>query len=311
MNNPVASIQQQIKEAGLFVLDGGLGSELEGRGYDIGSSLWSADLIVNNPAALREVHLAYLEAGARCITTASYQASIGGLQKLGYSEAQAKDIILQSVNLARQAIEQFVARHPGLDYQPLVAASIGPYGAALADGSEYRGNYGLSIEALKAFHETRLHWVDQSEADLIAIETIPDLTEASALAELLVDIQTPTWVSFCCADDSHLHDGHLLSDAAALFVDLPAVFGLGINCTPPRHIGGLIAALKTIAEDKLIVVYPNSGADYDARLKSWTGQETAAEFAELAGQWQASGASMIGGCCRIGPQQIAALSAPQ
>ncbi len=311
MNNPVASIQQQIKEAGLFVLDGGLGSELEGRGYDIGSALWSADLIVNNPAALKEVHLAYLEAGARCITTASYQASIGGLQKLGYSQAQAKDIMLQSVSLARQAIEQFLGMHPGLDYQPLVAASIGPYGAALADGSEYRGNYGLSIEALKAFHETRLQWMDQSKADLIAIETIPDLTEATALAELLVDIRTPTWVSFCCADDLHLHDGHLLSDAAALFADLPAVIGLGINCTAPKYIDALIAVLKTMVEDKLIVVYPNSGADYDARLKCWTGQETAEEFAELARQWQASGASMIGGCCRIGPQQIAALSRPQ
>lgn len=311
MNNPVALIQQQIAESGLFVLDGGLGSELERRGNDISSTLWSADLIINNPAALLEVHLAYLQAGARCITTASYQASIAGLQSLGYDEAQAKDIMLQSVSIAQQAINQFVSAHPDLHYRPLIAASIGPYGAALADGSEYRGNYGLSIEALKAFHHKRLQWMDQSSADLIAIETIPDLTEARALAELLVDIETPTWISFCCADGSHLHDGHLLSDAAALFVDLPAVMGVGINCTAPRYIDALITVLKTVVEDKLIVVYPNSGADYDARLKCWTGQETAEEFAELARHWRATGASMIGGCCRIGPQQIAALCAPQ
>ena len=311
MTDPVQHIRRHIADNGLFVLDGGLGSELESRGYDIGSVLWSADLIINNPLALKEVHLAYLEAGAGCITTASYQASIEGLQQRGFNQAQARDILLQSVAIARQAVDEFVDSHPDLDYRPLVAASIGPYGAALADGSEYRGNYGVSADRLKEFHSARLQWMDQSDADLIAIETIPDLMEARVLAELLDQVKTPSWVSFCCADGLHLHDGHLLGEAASMFVDLPVVIGLGINCTAPRYINDLIAVLRNTVKDKFIVVYPNSGADYDARLKSWTGQETATEFAELARQWQASGASMIGGCCRIGPQQIAALCGPQ
>ncbi len=304
----VAEIDKAIQQQGLFVLDGGLGSELEKRGYDVSSALWSADLIINNPDALKEVHMAYLEAGARCITTASYQASIEGLQKLGYDWSESRRIILQSVALARESVETFLQSHPQCGYRPLVVASIGPYGAALADGSEYRGNYGLSADELADFHRQRLQWMDQSGADCLAIETIPDLLEAQVLSELSKDVQTPCWVSFCCADGSHLHDGNRLRDAAVLFNDKPSVFALGINCTTPAFIDDLVAELKAVAGDKRIVVYPNSGADYDARLKCWSGHETAEEFSRLADGWKTGGAEMIGGCCGIGPEQIKALN---
>lgn len=303
-----SSGSEQITRQGLFVLDGGLGSELQRRGYDIDSRLWSADLIVNNPAALKEVHRAYLEAGARCITTASYQASLPGLQDLGYSEQQAREIMLKSVTLARDSIDEFIEQHPDLDYQPLVAASIGPYGAAQADGSEYRGNYGLTAMELSEFHWQRLLWMDESGADCLAVETIPDLLEAQVLAKLLMDLHTPSWVSFCCADGRHLRDGNLLREAAVAFAEVPGVFALGVNCTAPQFINEAIDELSAVEADRLIVVYPNSGADYDARLKRWTGQETADEFCQLARLWYERGARMIGGCCRIGPEQIAALA---
>ncbi len=304
----VSQITRQVTEHGPFVLDGGLGSELERRGYDISSVLWSADLIINNPAALKEVHLAYLEAGARCITSASYQASVDGLQRQGYKLPQVREILWKSVELARESVDEYLSGHPNLSYRPLVAASIGPFGAAQADGSEYRGDYGLGAQELAEFHWQRLLWMDQSRADILAVETIPDLMEADVLAKLLTAVKTPAWVSFCCADGRHLRDGNLLRDAAAAFADVPGVFALGINCTAPGYINELLDELRDVAGEKLLLVYPNSGADYDARVKRWSGHETADEFCALARQWQNHGAQMIGGCCQIGPEQIAALT---
>lgn len=301
-------IDKAVSQGRPFVLDGGLGSELERRGFDISSELWSADLLINNPAALKTVHHAYLQAGARCITTASYQASVPGFKRLGFDVEKTRKLLLKSVDLAKQSIDEFQQQNPELDYRPLVAASIGPYGAAQADGSEYRGNYGLTAQQLTEFHESRLQWMDDSGADCLAIETIPDLLETEVLAGLLGETSTPAWVSFCCADGCHLHDGHRVQEAAEKMIAVDSVFAVGINCTAPHLINDLLSELRAVVDRQLLLVYPNSGADYDAQLKRWSGQESADEFCSLARQWFDHGAQMIGGCCRIGPEQIAALT---
>jgi homocysteine S-methyltransferase len=291
-----------------FLLDGGLGSELAARGFDIDSPLWSAELILRRPDALREVHLDYLEAGASCITTASYQASLPGLAARGMTADESERVFRASVEIAAAARDEFQRLQPARA-PALVAASIGPYGAYLADGSEYRGNYGIGEHALEEFHASRLAWLDAAGADLLACETIPDLQEARVLGRLLEAVSTPAWCSFCCRDSATLHDGSSLDAAAEIFASHPRVFALGVNCCAPGIVEQAIGRIRAVAPDKLIVVYPNSGQQYDAEARQWSGDAELSHWLSLAERWFEAGAGLIGGCCRIGPRHIRELAA--
>ncbi len=290
-----------------ITLDGGLATELEAHGYDIGTRLWSAALLQSNPTAIIAAHRAFLEAGADVIITASYQASVEGFASLGLAVADAEALIESSVALACMARQQFLDAHPGTTRMPLVAAGIGPYGAALHDGSEYTGEYTVSDAELRRFHERRLDLLDRSDADLLACETIPNLREADVLRNLLKQARLPAWVSFCCRDERHLSDGTPLRDVCALFADHPTVLALGINCTKPEFVTSLIAEIRAAAPDKAVVVYPNSGEAYDVATNTWSGDASLAACAESAREWRDAGATLIGGCCRISPQQIEAV----
>ena len=292
-----------------LILDGGLGSELARRGQDISSPLWSAELLINNPRAIAEVHRAYLDVGAQCITSASYQASVPGFASIGVTLQHARDLFHLSVEIARKASREFLSRNPGCNYQPMVAASVGPYGAYLADGSEYTGDYGVEDRILVDYHRQRLEWLDQAGADVLACETIPSLQEASVLCELLNSVNTPAWVSFSCQNDRLLNDGSPITEAVALFERHPKVVSVGVNCSSAQTIEALIGEIKSVLKDKAIVVYPNSGEDYDAVTKTWHGVESPMECAAAARTWFDAGASIIGGCCRMGPDHIAAIAA--
>lgn len=306
---PQSPVAPFLKTSGVLVLDGGLATELERRGYDLSDELWSARLLLEAPEAIREVHADYLAAGADCIITASYQATIPGFMSRGLREKEAIELIQLSVQLAIEARDAFWVRpenRPGR-LRPLVAASVGPYGAFLADGSEYRGDYGVSEEELLAFHRHRWHILARSHADLLACETIPSYLEARALARLLAE--TPdryAWFSFTGRDDRAISDGTPLAECAAFLDGQPQVAAIGINCTPPRHIPGLIAEIREVSH-KPIVVYPNSGERYDPIGKRWQDQSVPAEFGTLSREWRKAGAALIGGCCRTGPAHVRAI----
>jgi len=291
-----------------FLLDGGLGSELAARGYDIATPLWSAEMILQRPDALAEVHRDYLEAGAECITTASYQASVPGLAARGMPPARIAEVFANSIKIALAECDAFAKRRPPAPRR-LVAASIGPYGAYLADGSEYRGNYAASDAELEDFHASRLELLDGAGADLLACETIPDLREARIVGRMLEGAGTPAWVSFCCRDASTLHDGNALRSAVELFADHPRVFALGVNCGAPAHAEAAIGVIRAAAPGKLVAVYPNSGQQYDAEARQWRGSAEMQHWSGLAQRWYAAGAALIGGCCNLGPQHIRELAA--
>jgi homocysteine S-methyltransferase len=193
--------------------------------------------------------------------------------------------------------------------KPLIAASIGPYGAYLADGSEYSGNYGVSDVELRDFHESRIRLLESSNADFFACETIPSYQEAKVLAEILTNTKKSAWISFSCKDELHINDGTPIAECAALLADHPNVFAVGINCTAPKYVSGLISALKTRSGFKKIVVYPNSGEAYNADSKTWLGMSDHSSFALMAKEWTGLGADIIGGCCRIGPEHIKSIAA--
>jgi homocysteine S-methyltransferase len=301
--NPLTPFLEQESR---LVLDGGLATELEARGHDLDSKLWSARLLLDDPGAIRQVHADYLKAGADCIISASYQGTIEGFMERGLDEEQAEGLLRLSVDLAVEARNAFwddPANRTGR-LRPIVAASVGPYGAALADGSEYTGDYDLDEKGLLAFHRPRWQILADSPADILACETIPSRLESQVLAHLLNE--TPgrfAWFTFICRDVKHISDGTPLADVVTPQNDLHQVAAVGINCTAPQFITDLISEVRQVT-DKPIVVYPNSGEKYDVLHKRWLGVSDSADFAEASQKWSAAGATIIGGCCRTGPEHI-------
>ncbi|MEL7118368.1 MAG: homocysteine S-methyltransferase [Bacteroidota bacterium] len=290
-----------------FLLDGGLSNVLESIGCDLNHKLWTAHLLEENPNAIIQAHLDYLKAGAQCITTSSYQASFLGLTSLGYSKDKAEKLIVKSIELAEIAIKK--ALELGIiDDTPLIAASVGPYGAYLADGSEYRGNYGVTDETLIGFHLERIQILDRTHANVLACETIPSFQEAKVLSEILLQVNKPAWISFSCKDEHHLNDGSKIVDGVALFKDHPKVFAIGVNCTNPKYISSIIKHIKNTGPEKKIIVYPNSGEAYNAETKTWLGLSDPDSFVSMTKEWVKMGADIIGGCCRIGPRHIKSMS---
>lgn len=286
-----------------LILDGGLSNVLEEQGCDLNHQLWSAKMIINNPEAIIKSHLRYLEAGAACITTSSYQATIQGFMDLGLNAADSEILLLRSVELAEKARLNFLNKKKS-DSPIYIAASMGPYGAYLADGSEYKGKYSISEADLKMFHVKRIKILESSNADFLAFETIPSLLEIEILSKILTTSAKPSWVSFSCRDAVHLNDGEKISKAAKLLANHPTVFAIGVNCTAPQHISEIIQTLQASAPDKKIIVYPNSGEVYDVDSKSWFGISDPVLFQKMAKEWLRLGADILGGCCRIGPKHI-------
>jgi homocysteine S-methyltransferase len=272
--------------------------------------------LLEAPEKIKQVHHAYFEAGADCTITASYQATFEGLAQRGLSQQEATDIMQLSVKLAVAARDEFWAepanRHTATGQQrpkPLIAASIGPYGAYLADGSEYRGDYGLAQAELMAFHRPRLAVLAQTKADLFACESIPCLLEAQALVQLLAEFpNTYAWVSFTAKDGSHISHGETITECATWLNAYPQIVAIGVNCTPPEHIESLVQATRAVT-DKPIIVYPNSGEGYSADDQAWIGPAQNKRYGQQAQQWHDCGANIIGGCCRTTPANIAEVAA--
>jgi homocysteine S-methyltransferase len=288
--------------AKLLVLDGGLATELNHRGFDLSDALWSARLLADAPEAIAAVHLDYFEAGADIAITASYQASYGGFSARGLSRAETDDLLRQSVVLASAARERFHARHPDSARTLRVAASVGPYGATLHDGSEYRGDYGLDERSLADFHGPRLATLLGAQPDLVACETIPSLLEARSIVRVLRDqASARAWVSFSCRDGAHTSAGDSIAECARVLDAEPQVIAIGVNCVGPPLVTALVRSIAAQTA-KPIVVYPNSGEEWNARARCWEG--TATRFTAYVNEWIEAGASWIGGCCRSRPDDI-------
>ena len=292
------------------IIDGAMATELERRGCDLNDDLWSARILLEQPELIRAVHLDYFNAGADFAITASYQATVEGFAKRGLSREQALDLIRKSVQLARQARDEFWSKqeHRTNRIRPFIAGSVGPYGAYLADGSEYCGDYNLTEDELIAFHRPRAEALIASGADLLACETIPCLIEGRALIQLLAEFpNTSAWFCFSAKDGEHVSNGELIADCASFLDEEPQAVAIGINCTSPLHISSLIREVKKNT-NKPIIVYPNSGEDYSAVTKTWCGESSCDKFGLQAKEWYADGASLIGGCCRTTPGHIREVS---
>ena len=287
-----------------LLLDGGLSHQLQAQGCALDHQLWTANILRTNPNEIKRAHLAFLEAGARCLITSSYQASPAGFRKIGLNEPEIAELFRRSVTLAQDAKREFLAES-GVASPIFIAASMGPYGATLADGSEYRGDYEVTDQLLHDFHQERFDLLEGLDFDCFACETMPSLREAKILAHLLNTSQKAGWITFSCKDENHISDGTPLAECFEHLAGNPGVFGLGVNCTHPKFITDLIIAGRPHLHDCKLVVYPNSGEAYQASQNQWRGEAFA--LSVLASAWLELGVDIIGGCCRIGPLEIAQL----
>ena len=296
-SNPV---EQLLKKQPYILLDGALATELERHGSNLDDPLWSARVLLEEPEQIHRVHADYFKIGADCAITSSYQASVTGFGSRGIKEDEAVELIKQTVYLAQQARAETgqAAAHA------LIAGSIGPYGAYLSDGSEYVGHYGVDDAQLEAFHRPRIEALIEAEADVLAFETIPSLQEAKVLFRLLEEFpEQSAWLAFSLRDAIHISEGTPLSECMEALGDHPQLAAVGANCFPASIATDFITALKQLT-DVPIIVYPNSGEQYDPVSKTWSGEAVCTAFEDIAPEWYAAGARLIGGCCRTTPEQI-------
>jgi homocysteine S-methyltransferase len=282
----------------VLIADGGLATELEARGHDLSDDLWSARLLVDAPEEIVAVHCAFFRAGASIATTASYQASFDGFAERGIGRSDAARLLQRSVELAKAARDE-------VGGQRWVAASVGPYGAALANGEEYVGRYGLSVAQLADWHRPRLEILADAGADVLALETVPDVDEAEALVGLVHDLGVPAWLSYTIAGTT-TRAGQPLADAFAVAAGVPEIVAVGVNCCAPVDVEHAVRVARDTT-GKPVIVYPNSGEEWDGARRTWVGKS--GWSASLAPRWVAEGARIIGGCCRVRPADIAEIAA--
>ena len=300
------SIQDVLDKNGIMVIDGSMSMALEALGADTKSSLWTAAALAEQPELVKQVHLDYFRAGADCGITCSYQATIPGLTAHGYSVADAERIIADSVKMFLEVRDEWweeEGRGAGRAY-PVCLAGIGPYGAYLADGSEYRGNYGVSDQTLRDFHRRRMEILTEAGADVLLIETQPSLNEVLIEADIAEDLGMDYWVSFSCRDGLRINEGDLIRDCAAeLSKGHPGLRMIGVNCSKPEYIVSLIHELRN-ATDLPVGVYPNSGFVYDPAAKAWIVPEGQLDFGTFALEYMKAGALAVGGCCTTNADHI-------
>jgi homocysteine S-methyltransferase len=281
----------------VLLTDGGLATELEARGHDLSDDLWSARLLVDAPEEIVAVHCAFFRAGASIATTASYQASFHGFAQRGISRDEAARLLRRSVELAKAARDE-------VGGERWVAASVGPYGAALANGEEYVGRYGLSVAQLADWHRPRLEVLAGAGADVLAVETVPDIDEAEALVGLIHELGVPAWLSYTIAGTT-TRAGQPLADAFAVAAGVPEIVAVGVNCCAPDDVLAAVEIAREVT-GKAVIAYPNSGEAWNGVRRRWIG--SSGWSAELAPRWVAAGARIIGGCCRVRPDDIATLA---
>ncbi len=299
-------IKNFLEKQNALILDGALGTQMQNHGFNINDSLWSAKFLDENPNAIKLVHKEYLEAGADCIITSSYQASLEGFLEKGFSEEKADHLISSSIKIAKDTRDEFWESYKNSDrLKPLVAASIGPYGAYLANGAEYSGAYEISEKKLSSFHKRRLDTIMKMSPDIIACETIPLFSEIKILSKLLEKYKTTTsWLCLSAKNESLTNAGDDVEEVISWLNAQKHIDAIGVNCTAPQYISTLVKKIKKLS-DKLIVIYPNGGSAYNPITKLWESSLTnSEEFAKMAYLWNSLGANIIGGCCETTPKEI-------
>lgn len=302
-------VENILKQYPVVILDGALGTELENRGCNLNDPLWSSRIVMDSPEVIKDIHKDYFEAGADCAISATYQATIEGFIDKGMTKEEAVQLMKKAVQIAIDARDEFWLENKSNNRpKPFVAAAVGPYGAYLIDGSEFKGGYKVSEDELVEFHRERIEILVESGAEILACETIPCLSEAKALVKVLKDFPNVyAWIAFSAKNGLHVSNGESIAECAAYLEQQKQIAAIGINCSSPKYVDSLITEIKNNSS-KPIIVYPNSGEAYDVASKTWDEQCSISNFGKDTKRWYELGATIIGGCCRTNPSDIAEIT---
>ncbi|EMD01074.1 hypothetical protein BAUCODRAFT_60756 [Baudoinia panamericana UAMH 10762] len=308
-----ADFRALLRRRGTLIIDGALATELEARGHDLNHPLWSGKLLRDDPDSIEQIHHDYYLAGADIAITASYQASTQGLSDhFGLKEDESIELIKRSVRLAQRArCQAYRTGSIAEDRKLLIAGSVGPYGAYLANGSEYRGDYQRSVEEFQIFHRPRIRALIDAGVDLLALETMPSSPEIEALVSLLnIEFADATaWVSCTLSNAKHLSDGSPTEAVLKLAFESEQVVAFGFNCYSSPD-DALTRSISRQGPPVVLLCYANSGESWDAEQKTWRGGDASVKqgLSEEVCMWKAHGVRLMGGCCRTTPRDITVIT---
>uniref|UniRef100_A0A1B6KMJ4 Hcy-binding domain-containing protein n=1 Tax=Graphocephala atropunctata TaxID=36148 RepID=A0A1B6KMJ4_9HEMI len=297
----------------VMLVDGGFSTQLSlyvGNCVD-GDPLWSAKFLETNKQACIQTHRDFIRAGADILITNTYQASIEGFKDyLNLDKEESIELIKESVEFVKKAIALELGDESyGNQRRVLIAGSVGPYGAGLHDGSEYRGEYveTTSPDTIIAWHTPRIEALLDAGVDLLAIETIPALAEAEVLLNLLKKYpKAKAWLSFSCKDEEHTSHGERICDVAARCWSLNSnqLVAVGVNCLHPSYVTPLLKSIHKKLPKIPLIAYPNSGERYNAQLGQWEDKDKCVPVVNYIRSWLELGVQFIGGCCRTDAEVI-------
>lgn len=325
----------QFLEKRHLVLDGALGTQLESiipNDSEIqpkNDPLWSTKVLMTQPKLIERIHYQYLQSGSDIIMTSTYQASCAGLIKYANSYTdEVAHVWERSVDMANNAIRRHKLENntkPIRNRDPIICGSVGPYGAFLANGAEYTGEYGMiSNEELEKHHFKLLQFlILHPDVKLIAIETIPNFREFKVLVNLLtklLSLHGPNqkfYLSINVRNESEMCDGtpvekvmnYLNFKMKTMGILQRNIFAIGYNCVDYHLVTSLIDNLTMFNEFHIpMIVYPNLGYVYSTKHEEYIAYQDTNELELMILDWLKRGVKIIGGCCGSGPQEIEKIS---
>jgi homocysteine S-methyltransferase len=307
LNSSMNRFRQRLADPRPILLDGAMGTELEHRGVDTSTPIWSALALLEAPRLIEQIHREYLEAGAEIITTNTFRTHRRNLERVGMGE-EAGRLTALAVAIAQAAVRSYRVENAKRSPNPaegrvaFVAGGISP----LED------SYTMAPLPRRVYlheHAEMAGNLAAAGVDLLLLETMKEIAESEAAAEAAAGTKLPFGVSFICKLDGRLFSGESLAEAVRAIEPHGPVF-VGVNCTAAPSIGVALAELR--AATKLpISVYANPSHTED--YQHWGESEAAepATYARLAVEWLQGGAHLVGGCCGTTPEHIAHLAALQ
>ena len=277
-----------------------MGNELLARRSDLVSGLWSAQYLIDAPQLVKEIHLEYINAGADLITTNTYSTIPSYLSKKNV-ENRMPELIGLAGKLAREAADDS-------EKEIIVAGSLPPL------EESYRPDLVIDAEEAIPIYEVLIKELTPF-VDIFICETMSSIKEMQHVMEALnnLDNKKPVWISWTLKEDkkNRLRSGESIEEAfnASATVKPEAYL---FNCTDPYAISEGIKVLKQLTQ-KPIGGYPNvfnvpDGWTLDNDIQVSVRDLSIEKFLEFAEEWRKLGASIIGGCCGIGPRFIKAIS---
>lgn len=293
MTKKAQQFKKVLKEGKAFVLDGAMGTEISSRGTKTTLPLWSAQVILDNPNLVKEIHRDYIKNGASIIVTNTFRTTKRTFRKVGL-EDKARGVTILACKLAKEAVELE-------NENVLIAGSMAP----LEDC--YSPELVPLEKELKKEHLEYAQNLKKGGVDFLFLETMISLREINAGLEAAKKVMLPVAASLCCNDKGELLSGESLEEAVELVSKYDPLF-IALNCMNIKTITKLMKKLKKLTNLPIGAYGQGDGKPDDDEGWCFTGDKGVKIYLNEAKNWLKDGVQVIGGCCGTNPEYIKRLS---